>query len=148
MSSIPAQGRWKGASSMVISQARLYLGMPFSSASHAGHCKPPNKKTCSPFVILRISNPIHSRNTSFTLTAPVKVRLAFPVLQGLGFPQVPHYSPVFSRLSNPRYSVIKLISERHSLFLLSRSSPSRFNNSFYSRSLEPSFVRKEVTFLH
>ena len=131
MSSIPAQGRWKGASSILIPQARLYLEMPFSNASHASHCGPPDKKTYSPFVISLISNPICSRNTLFLLTAPVKVRLAFPVLQGLGFPQVPHYSPVFSRLSNPRYSVIKLIaSENVRSILLFKSSRPLFITHF------------------
>ena len=90
-----AQGKGKGASSTLMPQARLYVESPFPSASHAGHCKPPKMKTCSLFVILQIPDFIHSRNASLTLTAPVKVRLTFPVLQGLGDSQIPHYSPVF-----------------------------------------------------
>ena len=90
-----AQGKGKGASSTLMPQARLYIESPFPSASHAGHCKPPKMKTCTLFVILQIPDFIHSRNASLTLTAPVKVRLTFPVLQGLGDSQIPHYYPVF-----------------------------------------------------
>ena len=58
-----AQGRGKGASSTLMSQARLYVESPFLSASHAGHRKPPKMKTSSIFVILQLLHENTSKTT-------------------------------------------------------------------------------------
>ena len=90
-----AQGRGKGASSTLMSQARPYVESPFLSTSHAGHCKPPNMKTSSRSVIshtfarMCTFARIYLKNTGISPVAPVKVRLTLPVTIRSGRPPDP-----------------------------------------------------------
>ena len=108
-----AQGRGKGASSTLMSQARLYVESPFPSASHAGHCKPPKMKTSSISVILQLLRefaPKTLRLATCSRQGPIDLAGCYKIWEA------PRSSTIlqFSRVSNPRHSVIKTPGERPS----------------------------------
>ena len=111
-----AQGKGKGASSTLMPQARLYVESPFPSASHAGHCKPPKMKTSSIFVILQLLHEFASKTPRLATCSrqgPIDLAGCYKIWEA------PRSSTIlqFSRVSNPRHSVIKTPGERPSPYL-------------------------------
>ena len=111
-----AQGKGKGASSTLMPQARLYVESPFPSASHAGHCKPPKMKTSSISVILQLLREFASKTPRLATCSrqgPIDLAGYYKIWEA------PRSSTIlqFSRVSNPRHSVIKTPGERPSPYL-------------------------------
>ena len=111
-----AQGRGKGASSTLMSQARLYVESPFLNASHASHRKPPKMKTSSIFVILQLLHENTSKSSDLATCSrqgPIDLAGYYKIWEA------PRSSTIlqFSRVSNPRHSVIKTPGERPSPYL-------------------------------